>query len=260
MIKAKILKEYLSVQTQISQIQQELTSLPDGKLLISNDGKYKKWYVSDGHTKEYIPKKNRLLAEQLAQKKYLMVKLDYLLREKLALDAYLQIQKTNEQYPDASIITDSEYAQLLASYLKAPTQDLRQWANETYEQNLNYPEHLVHKASSGIMVRSKSEAMIERFLYTNRIPFRYECALHLESMTFYPDFTILHPETKEIYYWEHFGRMDDMSYAEKAFSKLRTYTAYGIIPSIQLITTYETKKHPLSYEDVEKIGTLYFLA
>ena len=62
MIKAKILKEYLSVQTQISQIQQELTSLPDGKLLISNDGKYKKWYVSDGHTKEYIPKKNRLLA------------------------------------------------------------------------------------------------------------------------------------------------------------------------------------------------------
>ena len=30
MIKAKILKEYLSVQTQISQIQQELTSLSQG--------------------------------------------------------------------------------------------------------------------------------------------------------------------------------------------------------------------------------------
>ena len=260
MIKDKIQKEYLSVQNQINQIQQELNLLPDGKLLISNDGKYKKWYVSDGHTKEYIPKKNRLFAEQLAQKKYLIDRLDDLLQEKSALDAYLQIRKVEEMNSDASISPDSEYDQLLASYLKAPTQDLRHWVDEAYEQNLNYPEHLIHKASSGIMVRSKSEAMIERFLYTNRIPFRYECALHLESMTYYPDFTILHPETKETFYWEHFGRMDDMSYAEKTFSKLRTYTAYGIIPSIQLITTYETKKHPLSYEDVEKIGTLYFLA
>ena len=201
-----------------------------------------------------------MFAEQLAQKKYLMVKLDDLLQEKFALDAYLQIRKSTEKNPEADITPDSEYARLLDSYLKAPTQDLKQWANETYEQNQHYPEHLVHKASSGIMVRSKSEAMIERFLYTNRIPFRYECALHLESMTYYPDFTILHPETKETYYWEHFGRMDDISYAEKNFAKLRTYTAYGIIPSIQLITTYETKKYPLSYEDVEKLGAFYFLS
>lgn len=260
MIKDKILKEYLSVQNQINQIQQELNLLPDGKLLISNDGKYKKWYVSDGHTKEYIPKKNRLFAEQLAQKKYLIARLDDLMQEKSALDAYLQIRKVDEPKPEANVIPNSEYAQLLSPYFKPTASDMKLWMDEKYERNSNYPEHLIHKASSGIMVRSKSEAMIERFLYTNRIPFRYECALHLESMTYYPDFTILHPETKETFYWEHFGRMDDMSYAEKTFSKLRTYTAYGIIPSIQLITTYETKKHPLSYEDVEKIGTLYFLA
>ena len=53
--------------------------------------------------------------------------------------------------------------------------------------------------------------------------------------------------------------MDDISYAEKAFSKLRVYATYGLIPSIQLITTYETKKHPTSYEDIERIGTAYFL-
>ena len=259
MLRDKILSESYLIQSQIKQLQFELKNLPEGKLLISNDGKYKKWYVSNGHTKNYIPKKNRFFAEQLAQKKYLMTKLEELLREKQALDAYLQIQNTNEPYSDATIPPDSEYAQLLASYFKPVSDDMRRWTNEEYERNQSYPEYLVHKASSGIRVRSKSEAMIERFLYTNRIPFRYECALHLDSMIFYPDFTILHPKTKDTVYWEHFGRMDDIAYAEKTFSKLRTYATYGIIPSIHLITTYETKKHPLNYDDVEKIGSLYLL-
>lgn len=206
MLKEKILNESYSIQSQITQIQSELKNLPEGKLLISQDGKYRKWYVSDGHTKEYISKKNRPFAEQLAQKKYLMTRLEELLREKRALDAYLQIQSENERYPEVSIPSDPEYAQLLSSYFKPATDGMRQWADEEYERNLNYPEHLIHKASSGILVRSKSEAMIERFLYTNKIPFRYECALCIDHVTFYPDFTILHPETKEVYYWEHFSR------------------------------------------------------
>jgi len=255
MLREKILEEYHSIQNQINQIQNDLKKLPEGKLLISKDGKYRKWYVSDGHTKEYIPKKNRYFAEQLAQKKYLISKLEELMCEKQAIDAYLKIQTGVEQTPDS----DSEYEQLLSSYFKPASHDLRQWVEEEYERNLNYPEHLIHKTKSGIFVRSKSEAMIERFLYTNKIPFRYECALCMDQITFYPDFTILHPETKEVYYWEHFGRMDDMAYVEKTYSKLRTYAANGLIPSIRLITTYETKRNPISYEDIEKIGTLYFL-
>ena len=260
MLKEKFLQEYASLQTQIQHVQNELKNLPTGTLIISHDGKSQKWYVSDGHRKAYIPKKNQLLAEQLAQKKYLSAKLEALTHEKEAIDAYLKIRSKGLVYVEDEILSDKGLAQLLSSYFKPKDEQLQQWKTENFERNLNYPEHLIHKASSGIMVRSKSEAMIERFLYTHGISFRYECALHLENMVFYPDFTILHPETKSLYYWEHFGRMDDTSYAEKTFSKLRTYTAYGIIPSIQLITTYETQRHPLSYEDVDKIGTLYFLS
>lgn len=259
MLKEKILKEYQSIQNQINQIKCELQTLPEGKLLICRDGKYRKWYVSDGHAKKYIPKKNRKFAEQLAQKKYLMSKLEELLCERQALAAYLEFQSDRRCSTEISEASDPEFIQLLSSYYSLTEDHLRQWADADYERNLNYPEHLIHKTSSGILVRSKSESMIERFLYTNKIPFRYECALYLDYITFYPDFTILHPETKEIYYWEHFGRMDDMSYAEKACSKLRIYAVHGLIPSIQLITTYETRKHPLSYEDVERIGTAYFL-
>ena len=260
MLKEKILEEYHSLQSQISEIQCKLKEMPEGKLLISRDGKYRKWYVGDGHTKVYIPKKNRLFAEQLAQKKYLMSKLEELLCEKRALDAYLQVYIEHKKHSEDILPSDSEYAQLLSSYFSPTDDSMIQWAKEEYERNLNHPEHLIHKTSSGILVRSKSEAMIERFLYTNKIPFRYECALYINNITFYPDFTIMHPETREIYYWEHFGRMDDMSYAEKTYSKLRTYATYGLVPSIQLITTYETKRYPMSYEDVEKVGAHYFLS
>jgi len=57
-------------------------------------------------------------------------------------------------------------------------------------------------------------------LYADNIPFRYECALQLDNITIYPDFTIRHPQTGETIYWEHFGRMDKDDYSKNAFSKL----------------------------------------
>ena len=111
-------------------------------------------------------------------------------------------------------------------------------------KNDAYPEPLNHKTISGSYVRTKSEEMIHMVLYKNKIPFRYECGLRLGDLTYYPDFTIRHPKTGETYYWEHFGRMDDESYSQNVFPKLQHYTSHGIIPTIQLITTYETKKHP----------------
>lgn len=136
---------------------------------------------------------------------------------------------------------------------------LTDWMHSPYEHNTNYPKQLNHKTSSGNLVRSKSEVMIDMQLYTNQIPFRYECALHLGDTTLFPDFTILHPKTHKIYYWEHFGRMDDPIYQKNSISKLQLYTSHGIIPSIHLITTYETKENPLSSEIIEKIVEHYFL-
>jgi len=101
--------------------------------------------------------------------------------------------------------------------------------------------------------------MIATFLYTNGIPFRYECALELNTSIIYPDFTIRHPHTGKIYYWEHFGRMDDPIYYKNTYSKLLLYTSNNIIPSIQLITTYETQTNPLTIDTIEKTINEYFL-
>ena len=122
-----------------------------------------------------------------------------------------------------------------------------------------FPEQRIHKCASGHLVRSKSEAIIDMVLYTNQVPFRYECALTLGKTVIYPDFTIRDPSSGKTYYWEHFGMMDQPSYAARTFSKLQLYTSFQIIPSIQLITTYETQEHPLNTETAEALVRQYFL-
>lgn len=128
-----------------------------------------------------------------------------------------------------------------------------------YEKNPNHIENLIHTGYNGNFVRSKSESIIDLILSNHNIPFRYECKLDLGDITYYPDFTIRHPKTGEIYYWEHFGKMDDPKYVNTVISKLHTYINHGIIPSINLITTYETQNLPIKRPYVEKLIKYYFL-
>lgn len=152
-----------------------------------------------------------------------------------------------------------EYQNLLSCYLSSPTQELLDWMNTPYESNPKHPEQLTIRTSSPYYVRSKSESLIFHALQTNNVPFRYECALTLGEITIYPDFTIRHPKTGDTFYWEHFGKMDDIGYCRNTCSKLDLLTSHGIIPGIQLITTYETKQHPLDMNQVDAIIQNYFM-
>ena len=253
-----MLSEHEKLEQKINSIKNQLENLPPGKLVLSHNGKAYKWYQSDGPTKTYIPKKEQKLAESLAVKKYLTLSLEELEKEKRAIEAYLKHHDSTCK-SEQLLTQSSEYQKLLSPYFTPLSEELTEWMNSPYEKNTLHSEHLTNKGFSGNPVRSKSEAMIDMTLYMHRIPFRYECALHLGGTTIFPDFTIRHPKTGDIYYWEHFGLMDDPSYANNAYSKLQLYNSHGIIPSIQLITTYETKEHPLSAEVVEKIVAHYFL-
>ena len=178
--------------------------------------------------------------------------------EKTALDFYLRHHNTHFEKTQKLLETPG-YCDLLSSHFKPLSLELSDWMNASYEHNEHHPEHLIHKTTSGHLVRSKSESMIASYLHANHIAFRYECALSLDNILLYPDFTIRHPVTGALYYWEHFGLMDDPSYAKNAASKLQLYIANEIIPSIQLITTYETLEQPLSTEVIYKIVEHYFL-
>ncbi len=243
---------------QINSLLSQISYFPDGKLICAKDRNHTyKWYRSDGHQSVYIPKKERKLAEQLAIKRYLLLQLEDLQNEKRAIDFYLRHHSSSKA--EEMLNNMSEYRTLLLPHFKPKSELISEWLNSDYESNPKFSEQKIHKTSSGVLVRSKSETLIERALFVNKIPFRYECALQIGSITIYPDFTIMHPVTGEMFYWEHFGMMDNSKYAKHAGEKLQLYMTHGIIPSINLITTYETLKQPLSYEDVEKIVLEKFL-
>lgn len=240
-------------------IESQLKLMPEGKLLVIQNGAYNKWLVSDGHKSTYLPKKERQLAEQLAHKRYLNLQLNHINEEIYAIEQYLNFHNSNADQIEQDFINSNKFNELLLKKNPTFTDDMRAWLEEEYMKCSYNPEDLIHKSYSGNYVRSKSEALIDMLLFKCDIPFRYECRLELGTHMVYPDFTIMHPKTYEIKYWEHFGMMDNPEYARKALNKIQEYINYGIMPGDQLITTFETRRNPLGADVVEKIIQLNFM-
>lgn len=243
---------------QMDAIASAAAGLPEGRLICKRDGKKIRWYQSDGASATYISKRRRAFAEQLAAKKYLSLKAEEILHEKRSIEYYLRHHAAETGRAEALLVQPG-YQELLRPYFSPISEELTEWMYASYEKNGSYPEQLIHRTSSGNMVRSKSEAIIDMLLHISRIPFRYECKLQLGETSLYPDFTIRHPMTGAYFYWEHFGMMDNSSYCRNVGSKLQLYCANGIVPSVNLITTYETKDIPLDAELVEELVRHYFL-
>lgn len=250
---------YQKLTQESSKIRIQLENLPEGKLICVANGSYVKWYHSCNGRITYIPKSNHVFAEKLAIKTYLSQLLKEQQQELKALDFYLRHHKESDASAASMLTHSSPFAPLLTTYFKPINDELDTWAKEPYESTPLHPEQLIHKACMNLQVRSKSESQIAMYLYNNKIPFRYEAPLILDGHIIYPDFTIRHPITGDFYYWEHFGLMDNEDYRRNAFSKLQLFSNHGIYPGINLITTYETKNHPLSHETIESLIQLYFL-
>lgn len=240
-------------------IESQLKLLPEGKLLVVQNGSYTKWLVSDGHNAIYLPKKERQLAEQLAHKRYLNLQLNHINEEINAIEQYLNLHNSNANQIEQDFINSTKFNELLLKKNPTFTDDIKAWLEEEYIKCPYSPDTLIHKSYSGNYVRSKSEALIDMLLFKNDLPFRYESRLELGSHVVYPDFTIMDPRTYEIKYWEHFGMMDKEDYARNAMNKIQDYINCGIMPGDQLITTFETRKNPLGADVVEKMIQINFM-
>jgi len=150
---------------------------------------------------ERIKKERARLEEQIRE---LQRKMDRLPGGKLicakGVKGYRWYQSDGHQKTRELMENHPGYQELLQGYFLPEIEEFREWMLAPYDRNTTYSENLIHKTSMGSFVRSKSEAMITHFLFTHQIPFRYECALHLEETIIYPDFTIRHPVTGKLYY------------------------------------------------------------
>ena len=241
----------------IFNLQYEIKHAPPGELICTQNSKYTKWYVSFGSTSKYIKKKDRKYAEILAHKKFMKLQLEELKQELNALNEFIANQEKISR-KSQHLLGDRRYIELLAPFWKKRFGKYQDWMYDKYEKNKKYPETLLHVTKSGHIVRSKSEAIISDTLFEHNIPFRYECELSIGEVNLYPDFTIMNPLTDEVVYWEHFGMMDVPGYVSNCFNKLNTYAQHGIVPTINLIATYETEDAPLCSMRVEKEIRTFF--
>ena len=255
----RMLEEHKMLEKRIKELEETVKKFPEGKIFSAKNGKYTKWYLTDGKTQTYLPKRKRKLAEKLVTKKYLQLLIEDYEQEKRAIEFYLRHYNPNTCKAHSLLLKNPEYKDLLLPHFKPLSDELAEWSESPYDSNTKYPEQLIHKTILGKYLRSKSEVLIDTVLHKYKIPFRYEAVLKIGDSILYPDFTIRHPQTGKVFYWEHFGLMDDMNYIQNMSNKLRLYASNGIIPSINLITTYETQDAPLTIELVEKIVRYYFL-
>ncbi len=234
-------------------MEKEIASLPEGKLIYTKNGDYYKWFISNGKNPIYLSKGRRELAEQLVYRNYCMKSVNDIEMKLCALQQCLMTIQEIEACSQLTLDCSTEEGKLLNRYFHNHSKESKYWLEEDCEYSTNYPEHLIHNTLDGHVVRSKSEVMIANALYQNKIPYKYECGIYLDDVQYFPDFTLFHEAKKEKIYWEHFGMMDKPSYCEKAYNKLRIYGKHGIIPSINLIATYETQEHPLDSMKIQQM-------
>lgn len=230
-------------------LEKEISNLPAGELSIYNNNGSDRWYVVVNNTREYLPKKNKSIAIQLAKKKFLELQLSKLENAKRMYEYFLDYDNQTEQSLK-ELYQNTKLMNLLQSNTDIDANILL-WQTADYNRNPNHPEHLSFKCPSGNLVRSKSEVFIDMVLNQHSIPYRYECELIIDGNKCYPDFTFINPITNKIYYWEHLGIMNNTEYAKSAFYKLRQYYRNGIIPGDNLILTFESKDNPFSASDAE---------
>jgi hypothetical protein len=294
------MQQALKIQERYSRkVCDEMTTLPEGSLYCSIQGPHKYYYHStfrDGkRQKEYLSikqGKQAQLISDLKRKRFLLGCKKILEGNVVALRACLlkyeefdpaqissrlaatydnikalertkqvsQVKQDQQGSQGKHDLQDEQDQQNLQSQNNQQERHASDWQLAQYPHVEMYEESLKHEAIGGLMVRSKSEALIAFALDLAHVPFHYEEILELDNKKIAPDFTILHPVTGERIYWEHFGMMDDAAYATETFKKMILYGQNGILPGKNFIYTMETNSEPLSIREIQGMITHYLLA
>ncbi len=256
----------LSVSAELSRIEKEITTLqkkckklPEGVFYSAKNGKYTKWYIHEKGVTRFVPKSNQNIAQGTLLRELFETKIKELELERSLLKKYVKKMEIIEKRTLRFYGENPDYRKLLGTALAPMEKELQEWMNAEFEGNPYKNEQKVFETNDGHFVRSKSEVMICSALTEKGLPYRYECPLELADGIVYPDFTVMHPKSRKLYYWEHAGMLDNIDYLDHHLQKERRYIRSGIYPDVNLIITHETKDHPLTPRRIAQVIDEYFL-
>lgn len=242
---------------------------PQGRIRISQNGGHPEYYLvtERGSLRgKYLPHSQKTLARQLAQKDYDARLIKLLQNEITALQNYMKQTCNGRAIPELYDSLCPARRSLITPAILTNEQYAARWQDVSWTGRPFVPDAPYICTAHGERVRSKSEVIIADTLFRYNIPYRYEFPITLKrsnsddirrdfgsSITLYPDFLCLNTRTRQEFYWEHFGLMDDPAYSNNAVGKLRLYTENGILPGRNLIITMETQTEPPSIKALEKL-------
>ena len=239
-------------------LQDFIKSAPKERLRIRKKGNNYQYYMEKNKKRTYIPKKNLETARKLAQRDYYQKLLPGLLKNLKAMNhffkdyspknleqSYSNLPVARKQLVTPLFINNENYAQ--------------QWQAQKFERKKDQPDG-TYQTIKGEYVRSKSEIIIANLLHNKKVPYHYEYPLKLSNgVTIHPDFFCLNKRTRQEFYWEHCGIMDDPTYTTNLTQRISDYSKTGIIPGKNLILTFETARTPLETKAVEQMIQTYLM-
>lgn len=275
-ITEKLNEEKIHIKQELANYKKLMRNLPNGRIEchIRCSDQFKNnynWYYVKDNKRNYLSKSEIELAKRLAYKRTIKRKIGELENKMIAIDVYLDIvsgKKSKYASTSANALakqnanrrknrTNEEIERLSKLYLLDQDKELRDWSQADYFNWNNHPESLTVKSKTGRIVRSRIEASIDESLNQHGFYYRYEDPTLLDGLWIYPDFTIIHPRTKEKIIWEHYGRLDKEDYLQDNINKMFSYINNGYYPGINLIITSEDNKKTLDLQQIERIIDLF---
>ena len=230
----------------LEDMREEAAELPEGELYIYNkrgrqyycqripaEGRRKKEHrisiTGDSETVLALVRKKYLEAATVIVRNDISL-LDDLLKDYVEVNEEAVMKPFYEKYPD------------LKSGIHYGKTDPKEWEDEYVASELFYQEDLKSVSAQGESMRSGGEMYIASRLDHFGIPYRYEAPLNIPDLRYSPDFTIMRPKDRKIFYWEHFGKVNDSDYVRRNIGKVNDYIDYGIRPWDNLIMTFNNEK------------------
>ena len=207
----------------------------------------------------YLSKSEINRARALAQKDYYERVLK-ILKRKLRGLKMLDGQSTNDALLSLYDKLHPVRKELVNPVILPDEEFVRKWKEEA-SSTLGFEEddESSFYTDNNERVRSKSEIMIANKFLQRGIPYLYEPSLELGGRMVHPDFKVLNLKTRQSFYFEHFGRMDDPEYSTRAVLKINSYIMNGYLPGQGLLFTMESRAKPMDMRVLDAMIDEYLM-
>lgn len=214
---------------------------------------YFKESLSDKKWK-YIKKSEERLAGEILQKKYNQRVVKEAERELASIEKFLKKHECDRIAGEFASMPD-KVKEMVNPVEMDDVSYADKWQSIEYvHKPFREDDKTEYYTNKHERVRSKSEINIANMLMAAGVPYHYEFPVKgRNGVVYHPDFATLNVRTREVFYWEHLGRVDDREYINDNMEKYISYKKIGLVPGDNLILTFESSKYPLYPTDIEQI-------